>query len=203
MSNFPVVRANSTVSLPRARDMARGIEPVATLSRVTSVPNLASLHVGAHYAPSTLYKYRTDRDMLDDYVTDRYNSPALHWQDHRYAARRYAHTDPIPNSLGLDYPSFWTRYKFYGDYLEPSYYRKHRDAYYDRPLWDSWKPYQYDRYNVSRGIKMYKEGLISFNFLDKKWIEPWALQRKEKDWSDVYPPAARYGPRRYFYSFAG
>ena len=206
MSNFPVVRAKSILCLPREREVERE-GAIGTLSRVTSVPNLSSLHVGQFYRPGTLHKYRRDWDSLDDHNTDRYtNNPSLYWQDYRYAARRYINTDPvttaIPHSLGLDYPSFWTRYKWYKDYLSPQYWRKYRDPYYDRPLWDTWKPYFMDRMNTKRAVKMYRQGLIDFKFLDQNWITPNALQRREKDWSDVYTPCGRYGPRRYFYSFA-
>jgi hypothetical protein len=36
---------------------------------------------------------------------------------------------------------------------------------------------------------MYREGLLDFKTLDKHWIEPSALARKSKDWTDVYTPA--------------
>jgi len=49
---------------------------------------------------------------------------------------------------------------------------------------------------------MYRQGLVSFAYLDKNWITPWALGRKEKDWNEVYPPAGKYGARRYMYSWA-
>ena len=81
-------------------------------------------------------------------------------------------TDPIPDSLGLDYPNFWSRYKFYSDYLEPKvglkmssiilpflqYWRRHRDPNYDRPLWNSWKPYILDGKNQKQAIDMYRQG---------------------------------------------
>jgi hypothetical protein len=203
MSNFPVVRANSSVCLPRQRDIAK--EGVATLTRVTSVPNLSSLYVGNNYQPSTLYPYRRDWNSYDDWYHDKYvANPPLYWNDRRFAARRYAYTDPIPNSLafGVGYPSFWERYKWYKDWLNPSYWRKHRDPHYDRPLWDTGRMHQLDTCNQKRAIDMYRQGLISFDYLDKKWIEPWALGRKEKDWGDTYPRAGRYGQRRYFYSYA-
>jgi len=206
MSNFPIVRANSSVCLPRQRDLNSGSERVATLSRVTSVPNLSNLYVGNHYHPNVLHQYRRDWNSYDDWYHDKYVSSApLHWKDWRFTARRYDYTDPIPHSLdfGTGYPSFWSRYKWYKDWLNPSYWRKHRDPYYDRALWDSGRMYQLDTKNQKTAIRMYRQGLISFDYLDKKWIEPWALGRKEKDWSDVYTPAGRYGSRRYFYSFAG
>uniref|UniRef100_A0A914Y255 Uncharacterized protein n=1 Tax=Panagrolaimus superbus TaxID=310955 RepID=A0A914Y255_9BILA len=199
--SYPIVRAKSTMTLPRARDIERG-ERVGTLTRVTSVPNINSMYPETTYRPSTVFKYRRDWELLDDYWHDRYTyNPSVYWQDYRYAARRYASTDPIPNSLGFGYPAFWSRYKWYSDYLNPLFYRRYRDPYYDRPLYDSWRPYQFDRYSTKRAVKMFRQGLISFNTLDKKWIEPTALGRREKDWSDVYQPAGRYGARRYFYSF--
>lgn len=114
------------------------------------------------------------------------HQPTVYWQDYRYNGRRFANTDPIPGSGEFVYPGFWSRYKFYTDYLNPSYWRKYRDPYYDRPLWDSWKPYLLDQYNTKRAIGMYRQGLISFDYLDKNWIEPTALARKGKDWGDVY-----------------
>ncbi|CAD5215572.1 unnamed protein product [Bursaphelenchus okinawaensis] len=196
-----IIHAKSSVCLPRERDIPR--EGVATLSRVTSVPNLANRHVDAKYAPSTLYGQRLDRTAWDDYYTDNFvHNPTVYWQDYRYTARRYPNTDPIPNSGEFGVPGFWSRYKFYTDYLNPQYWRKYRDPYYDRPLWDSWKPYLMDRYNSKKAIDMYRQGLISFDYLDKNWIEPTALARKDKDWGDTYTQAGRYGPRRYFYQFS-
>ncbi|TMS36343.1 hypothetical protein L596_003532 [Steinernema carpocapsae] len=199
MSNFPIYRAKSTILPPRSRDL---VPTVATLSRVSSVPNLHVPFAGERYRPSTLFKYRRDWELLDDYWHDRYifNQP-LYWPDYRFAARRYVNTDPIPGSIGAQNPSFYTRYKWYSDWLNPVYWRRYRDPNYDRPLWNSWKPWEYDRLNVKRAVKMYKDGLINFNQLDKFWIEPRMLGRGEKDYSDVYLPAGRYGPRRYFYSF--
>uniref|UniRef100_A0A7E4W6W3 Uncharacterized protein n=1 Tax=Panagrellus redivivus TaxID=6233 RepID=A0A7E4W6W3_PANRE len=199
--SYPVVRAKSTLTLPRARDIEKE-GTVGTLTRVTSVPNIASYYPGQSYQSSAVYPYRRDWDLLDDYWHDRYtyNTP-VYWTDYRYNARRYAVTDPIPDSLGYGYPAFWQRYKWASDYLNPSYYRKYRDPYYDRPLYDSWRPYQYDRYSTARAIKMYRQGLISFNTLDKKWIEPSSLSRRGKDWAETYTPAGTYRARRYFYSF--
>jgi len=136
-------------------------------------------------------------------VTDRFtNSPSLYWSDLRYSARRFAATDSIPNSGEFGYPGYHQRYKWYSDYLNPLYWRKYRDPYYDRPLWDSWKPYQMDNYSTTRAIKMYRQGLIPFDYLDKKWITPWALGHRSRDWDDVYSKAGTYGARRYFYKFA-
>lgn len=64
--------------------------------------------------------------------------------------------------------------------MNPQYWRKYRDPYYDRPLWDSWRPYFMDRMNTKRAIKMYRQGLIDFRFLDRNWITPNALQQKKK-----------------------
>ena len=50
----------------------------------------------------------------------------------------------------------------------------------------------YDRYNTKRAVKMFRQGLISFRELDKKWIEPNALGRRIKDWPDVYQPAGSF-----------
>ena len=41
------------------------------------------------------------------------------------------------------------------------------------------------RNNVKRAINMYRNGLIDFKTLDKKWIEPRAYGRYGKDWNDV------------------
>ncbi|MFH4980357.1 hypothetical protein AB6A40_007066 [Gnathostoma spinigerum] len=149
-----------------------------------------------------MYKYRRDWNALDDYAYDRsfYYEP-LYWPDYRFAARRYLYTDPYPGNLGNLYPLFWSRYKWYTDWLNPVYYRKYRDPNYDRPLWNNWHPWEFDRKNVKQAIQMYKNGLVDFQTLDKYWIEPAALNRKGKDWMDVYLPAGRYGPRRYFYSW--
>ncbi|VDM10405.1 unnamed protein product [Wuchereria bancrofti] len=163
--SFPVFRARSAITLPRARSVERG--DVATLTRVTSVPNLNGIHVGERYRPSTLFKYRRDYDLLDDYYQDR-----------------------------------MSRYKWYTDWLNPTYWRRYRDPNYDRPLWNNWQPWHLDRYNVKRAIRMYKEGLVDFGTLDRFWIVPSALSRKGKDWTNVYLPAGRYGARRYFYAFA-
>lgn len=167
-----------------------------------------------------MHKYRRDQDYFDDLLHDRYTyNPSVYWTDYRFNARRYAYTDPIPNSMFDTYPAFWSRYKWYTDFLDPTFYRKYRDPNYDRPLWDSWRPYMYDRNNTKRAVKMFRQGLISFRELDKKWIEPHALGRRFRDWNEVYTPAgkffsklthqlikmnyvlARYGARRYFYSF--
>jgi len=203
MSNFPVVRSKSSFCLPRQRDIEKE-GTVATLSRVTSVPNVNNLYPDLHYRPSSLHKYRRNYNEFDDYIHDRFSyQPTLYWAESRYQGRRYATTDPVPDSIGLDYPAFWYRYKWYSDWLNPTYWRKHRDPHYDRPLWDSWKPYMLDRSNTKRAIDMYRKGIISFGYLDRNWITPWALgHRREKDWADIYTPAGRYGTRRYFYSFA-
>nr|CAD2164527.1 unnamed protein product [Meloidogyne enterolobii] len=202
MSNFPIVRSNSYILYPRARDMHSGEAMVPTLSRVSSVPNLHNMHVSDAFRPGTLYKYRRDWNPLEAHITDTSHHSPLFWVDRRFSARRYMNTDPIPDSLGLDYPNFWSRYKFYSDYLEPKYWRRHRDPNYDRPLWNSWKPYILDGKNQKQAIDMYRQGLVSFAYLDKNWITPWALGRKEKDWNEVYPPAGKYGARRYMYSWA-
>nr|CAD2158562.1 unnamed protein product [Meloidogyne enterolobii] len=60
MSNFPIVRSNSYILYPRARDMHSGEAMVPTLSRVSSVPNLHNMHVSDAFRPGTLYKYRRD-----------------------------------------------------------------------------------------------------------------------------------------------
>ncbi|VDD89995.1 unnamed protein product [Enterobius vermicularis] len=130
-----------------------------------------------------------------------YFYPYVYWPDYRFTARRYLVTDPIPDPLSLGYPSFWYRYKWYIDWLNPDYWRKYRDPNYDRPLWNYWKPWRYDRINTKRAIRMFREGLIDFDTLDRNWIVPTALDRKGKDWKDIYLPAGRYGARRYFYSF--
>jgi len=205
MSNFPMVRSNSSVCLPRPREIERE-GTVGTLSRVTSVPSLNNLYVGNHYTPSTLYGYRRDYNSYDDWQSDRihFHNP-VHWPTWRYQARRFGQVDPVPDSLGFDhnYPNYTARYKWYSDFLNPEYYRKHRDPHYDRPLWNSWKPYILDTSNVKRAIDLYRSGIVSFNYLDKNWIEPWALGfRREKDWNDVYTKGGRYGARRYFYQFA-
>ncbi|VDK52540.1 unnamed protein product [Cylicostephanus goldi] len=95
-----------------------------------------------------------------------------------------------------------TRYKWYTDWLNPTYWRRHRDPNYDSPLWNNWRPWQLDRSNIKRAIDMYRNGTIDFKTLDDKWITPSAFARYGKDWADVYLPAARYGAHRYFYSFA-
>ncbi len=45
---------------------------------------------------------------IDDYWSDRviYHSP-IYMTDYRYMARRQLYTDPIPKSLGFEYPAFW------------------------------------------------------------------------------------------------
>ncbi|VDN55812.1 unnamed protein product [Dracunculus medinensis] len=191
MSDSPIFRARSSVCLPRSRSVER-FGDVATLTRVSSVPNLQVIHVGDRYQPSTLFKYRRDWDLLDDYWHDKifFETP-VYWQDYRFAARRYINTDPIPQSLGFEYPAFWSRYKWYTDWLNPTYWRRYRDPNYDRPLWNNWQPWHLDRINVKRAIRMFREGLISFKTLDKSWIEPAALGRKGKDWADIYLPAGQ------------
>ncbi|KAF8355104.1 tag-18 [Pristionchus pacificus] len=198
----PMVRARSSVCLPRSRSVER-FGKVGTLTRVSSVPSLDSLRVtNDRYPCSTMYKYRRNYDLMAEWESDRanYYTP-LYWPTYRYAARRYAYTDPIPHSLGFETPSFWSRYKWYTDWLNPTYWRRHRDPNYDRPLWNNWRPWQLDKVNVKRAIDMYRNGLIDFKTLDKKWIEPTALGRRGKDWNDVYIPAARYGAHRYFHSW--
>uniref|UniRef100_A0A915BFT1 Uncharacterized protein n=1 Tax=Parascaris univalens TaxID=6257 RepID=A0A915BFT1_PARUN len=202
MSNFPIYRARSSICLPRSRSVER-YGDVATLTRVCSVPNLDSYYVSDAHGSSTLHKYRRDWDILDDYWYDRmYFYAPVYWPVYRFTARRYLNTDPIPRSLGFRYPAFWSRYKWYTDWLNPVYWRRYRDPNYDRPLWNNWQPWHLDRINVKRAIQMYREGLVDFKTLDKYWIEPSALGRRGKDWNDVYLPAGRYGARRYFYSFA-
>ncbi|CAP32862.1 Protein CBR-TAG-18 [Caenorhabditis briggsae] len=195
-------RARNQVCLPRSRSVER-FGTVGTLTRVTSVPNLSTIRVGSNYRPSTLHKYRRDYDSLDDAAIDRYTFyTPFYWQTYRFAARRQLYVDPIPNSLGHEYAPFWSRYKWYTDWLNPTYWRRYRDPNYDRPLWNNWRPWQYDTKNVKTAIDLYRNGCIDFKTLDKKWIEPTALGRRGKDWSDVYLPAARYGAHRYFYSFS-
>ncbi|VDM55672.1 unnamed protein product [Angiostrongylus costaricensis] len=148
---------------------------------------------------------------LDDHNIDRYMFyQPFYWPTYRYAARRALYVDPIPHSLGFEYPDYWlvfflstraSRYKWYTDWLNPTYWRRYRDPNYDRPLWNSWRPWQMDRSNIKRAIDMYRNGLIDFKTLDDKWITPTAYGRHGKDWSDVYLPAARYGAHRYFYAF--
>ncbi|EYB96666.1 hypothetical protein Y032_0148g2659 [Ancylostoma ceylanicum] len=199
----PAYRARTHHCLPRSRSVER-FGTVATLTRVSSVPNLSTFHVGGdRYVGSTLYKYRKNYDTLDDWNVDRYMFyTPFYWPTYRYAARRALYVDPIPHSLGFTYPDYWTRYKWYTDWLNPTYWRRHRDPNYDRPLWNSWRPWQMDRSNIKRAIDMYRNGTIDFATLDKKWITPSAYGRYGKDWADVYLPAARYGAHRYFYSFA-
>ncbi|CAI5455368.1 unnamed protein product [Caenorhabditis angaria] len=203
MPSEVAVRARHPVLLPRARSLERGA-PVGTLSRVTSVPNLSTIRVGSSYSPSApLHKYRRDVDSLDDWAIDRYTYHApFYWQTYRYAARRQAYVDPIPQTLGHEYSTFWSKYKWYTDWLNPTYWRRYRDANYDRPLWNNWRPWQYDSRNAKRAIDLYRNGVIDFKTLDSKWITPSALERRGRDWSDVYLPAARYGAHRYFYSFS-
>jgi hypothetical protein len=203
MSDFPVFRARSTVTLPRSRSVER-FGKVGTLSRVTSVPNLNAIRVGDDkYRPSTMFRYRRDYDLLDDHLHDQtyFNTP-IYWSTHRYAARRYMNTDPIPNPWTWESGQFGSRYKWYTDWLNPTYWRRHRDPNYDRALWNPVRPWMYDRQNVDRAVRMYREGLTDFKTLDKYWINPYALDRKAKDYTDVYLPAGYYGARRYFYSWS-
>lgn len=202
MAHLPAVRAHTPCVLPRSRSVER-LGKVATISRVASVPNLSAAYVGgARYRPSTLNRYKRDFDSYDDWCTDRYTFyTPFYWQTYRFAARRSLFTDPIPGTLGFQYPAFWSQYKWYVDWLNPTYWRRYRDPNYDRPLWNKWRPWEFDRNNVKRAINMYRNGLIDFKTLDKKWIEPRAYGRYGKDWNDVYIPAARYGAHRYFYKF--
>ncbi|VDO22678.1 unnamed protein product [Haemonchus placei] len=132
---------------------------------------------------------------LDDQNIDRYMFyQPFYWPTYRYAARRALYVDPIPNSLGFEYPDYWTRYKWYTDWLNPTYWRRHRDPNYDRPLWNSWRPWQMDRSNIKRAIDMYRNGHIDFKTLDEKWITPSAYGRYGKDWADVYLPAGSFLP---------
>ncbi|CAD6199411.1 unnamed protein product [Caenorhabditis auriculariae] len=194
-------RARTPVVLPRSRSLDR-IGNVGTLSRVTSVPNISTMRVGSNYRSSTLNRYRRDFDMLDDYNIDRYTFyTPFYWETYRFAARRQLQTDPIPNSLGHEYAPFWSRYKWYTDWLNPTYWRRYRDPNYDRPLWNNARPWQLDNVNVKGAIDLYRNGVIDFKTLDKKWIEPRIYDRRGKDWADVYLPAARYGAHRYFYSW--
>jgi hypothetical protein len=147
---------------------------------VTSVPNL-NQYPGGRFLPSTMFRHRSSANTFDDHYQDNYvNKPSIYWPTSRYSGRRYSVTDAIPNSGEFGYPAFWQRYKWTMDYLDPLYWRKYRDPYYDRPLWDAWQPHLLDNYNTARAIKMYRQGLISFNYLDKKWIEPTALGRRYK-----------------------
>ncbi|CAJ0583382.1 unnamed protein product, partial [Mesorhabditis spiculigera] len=191
-------RAYSPINLSRSRSLERvPHRGVGTLSRVSSVPCVHTLRVSADtYRGSGMHKYRRDYDL-----SDRVNFHApYYFPTWRYQARRQLYVDPIPNSLGFEYPGFFGRSKFYHDWLNPTMWRKHRDPNYDRPLWNSWRPWQMDNVNVKGAIDLYRKGIIPFSVLDKKWIEPTAMARKGKDWFDVYTPAARYGAHRYFYS---
>ncbi|KHJ97156.1 hypothetical protein OESDEN_02870 [Oesophagostomum dentatum] len=184
----PVFRARTPHVLPRSRS----VEKFGTVATLTRHP--------LRYIRSYLL-------LLDDWNTDRYTFyTPFYWPTYRYAARRALYVDPIPHSLGFTYPDYCicyrTRYKWYTDWLNPTYWRRHRDPNYDRPLWNPWRPWQMDRSNIKRAIDMYRNGTIDFETLDKKWITPSAYGRYGKDWADVYLPAARYGAHRYFYSFA-
>ena len=199
--SYPVVRAKSALTLPRGRDVERE-GTVGTVSSVTNVPNLSDSLVSSTYRPNTMFRYRRDYDLMDDYLYDRfYNNPSLYWQDTRFQARRYYNTDPGTDN-GMDYPAFWSRYKWQSDFVNPLFWRRHKDPNYDRPLWDSWRPYSMDRSSQKQAIKMFRQGLVDFKTLDRHWIEPSAQRRKAKDHEDVYTPAGTYGPRRYFYSWA-
>uniref|UniRef100_A0A914VXG9 Uncharacterized protein n=1 Tax=Plectus sambesii TaxID=2011161 RepID=A0A914VXG9_9BILA len=202
MSDFPVYRARSSVCLPRSRSVER-LGKVGTLTRVSSVPSLDSIRVGDDkYRPSTMFKYRRDYDLLDDHWHDKwYFHTPFHWQTYRYAARRYYNTDPIPNPWPWEYGQFESRYKWYSDWLNPTYWRRHRDPNYDRPLWNPVRPWKYDAQNVARAVRMYREGLVDFKTLDKYWINPSSLDRKAKDYHDIYLPAGYYGAKRYYYSW--
>ncbi|CAJ0933838.1 unnamed protein product, partial [Mesorhabditis belari] len=195
-------RAYHPVNLPRSRSVERVPYRVGTLTRVSSVPCVHTLRVSKDtYRGSGLHKYRRDYDLTDDWEKDRVNFyQPFHFSTYRYQARRQLLTDPIPNSLGFQYPGFFGRYKFYYDWLNPTMWRKHRDPNYDRPLWNHWRPWQYNSKSIKDGIDLYRKGIIPFDVLDKKWIEPTALARKGKDWFDVYTPAPRYGAHRYFFT---
>jgi hypothetical protein len=54
-------------------------------------------------------------------------------------------------------------FQWYTDWLNPTYWRRYRDPNYDRPLWNAWKPWQYDSTNRKR--------YVSFEFELKKSIE--------------------------------
>lgn len=97
---------------------------------------------------------------LDDSNIDRYTFyTPFYWQTYRFAARRQLYVDPIPHSLGHEYAPFWSRYKWYTDWLNPTYWRRYRDPNYDRPLWNSWRPWQYDTYwtVLWEGVKKYEK----------------------------------------------
>ncbi|KJH42348.1 hypothetical protein DICVIV_11659 [Dictyocaulus viviparus] len=142
----PAYKAYTTHCLPRSRSVEK-LGSVATLTRVSSVPNLSTFHVGSdRYKSSTLHKYRKNCDTLDDHNIDRYTFyQPFYWPTYRFAARRALYVDPIPNSLGFEYPDYWSRYKWYTDWLNPTYWRRYRDPNYDRPLWNNWRPWQMDR----------------------------------------------------------
>lgn len=66
------------------------------------------------------------------------------------------------SDLTLNILTFRSRYKWYTDWLNPTYWRRYRDPNYDRPLWNNWQPWHLDRINVKRAIRMFREGSYSF-----------------------------------------
>ena len=87
------------------------------------------------------------------------------------------------------------------DYLDPRYWRRYMDPYYERPTWFPYKSFTYDSMDISRGLKMYKQKLINFDTLDRNWLAPISFDRRMSDIKEVYVPTGYYGPRRYFYSW--
>uniref|UniRef100_A0AC35U566 Uncharacterized protein n=1 Tax=Rhabditophanes sp. KR3021 TaxID=114890 RepID=A0AC35U566_9BILA len=198
---YPIVHAKSILTLPRAREVERE-GTVGTLTRVTSVPNLSSLHVNRNFGPSSLYKYRRDTESFEDYWHDRYTfvNP-IYWANYRYNARDEINTDPSYEIFREPTSRFYSHYMYNSGYVNPNLCRNYNGRNTARPVFAPKRGYPLDRQNQKLAVTMLKQRLIDFKSVDDNYLTPLARSRKNDTLASVYSPAGTYGPRRYFYSW--
>lgn len=194
------------------RTVARVASEVAVPERAASVPAPASPYANTRVSRDLWHSdafrprpFRRDWDTLDAYWHDRrfFYAP-LTTPTVRFAGRRYNIADP-PTSLWWYFPgSYYTpSYKHAAlDCRDPVYASRYRAPEYDPSSPSPTKPWSYDGGDVRRGLRLYKEGLASFQTLERNWLSPAAWQRRIDQYKDVYVPAGFYGHRRYFYPVA-
>lgn len=197
-------RSTSLTSLPRSHSMAlvSSAAPtrVFTVKRTTSVPSFEdyrrNYELSWKYRPTRSSVRTRDWDLHDEYWWDRryYYSP-LFYPYYYYPGRRYNYLDP-PYSLWWNYPALSSaprsRY-WYTDNVDPLYWRRYRDTWYDRYMIYN-RPWStlYDSSDVNRALDLYGKGLIGMESLDRYWLRPSSYERSLWD-------VKHYPYRRHFH----
>lgn len=150
-----------------------------------------------------LSKHYNSRQWNSEYWWDRYDASPKFWPDVK--PKHYHYTDPSYN-YNFYYPALSRYPKYYRwsytDIMNPSYWRRYRDPYYNQPLWFPYRPWVYESSDAQRATEMYRRKLITYDSLQKYWIQPSYNEKRFSDIAYSYRPIFWHSyPRSYSYFY--